>query len=89
MDKKVISCAFNIDTACVEVMFVDGSFDTLTEQTLQYQVPFYLWASFDIPEESVPLTSLNYLPLLLLKTAGIPLSPYYQLLSDVQQASLP
>ena len=22
MDKKVISCAFNIDTACVEVRFV-------------------------------------------------------------------
>ena len=25
MDKKVISCAFKIATACVEVRFVDGS----------------------------------------------------------------
>ena len=25
MDKKVISCAFNIDTACVEVRVADGS----------------------------------------------------------------
>lgn len=25
MDQKVISCAFNIDTACVEVKLVDGS----------------------------------------------------------------
>ena len=25
MDKKVFSCAFNIDTACVEVKFADGS----------------------------------------------------------------
>ena len=25
MDKKVISCEFNIDTACVEVRFVDSS----------------------------------------------------------------
>ena len=25
MEKKVISCAFNIDTACVEVKFADGS----------------------------------------------------------------
>lgn len=25
MDKNVISCAFNIDTACVEVKFADGS----------------------------------------------------------------
>ena len=25
MDKKVISCEFNIDTACLEVRFTDGS----------------------------------------------------------------
>ena len=25
MDKKVISCEFNIDTACVEVKYTDGS----------------------------------------------------------------
>ena len=25
MDKKVISCEFNIDTACVEVRYADGS----------------------------------------------------------------
>ena len=24
MDKKAISCAFNIDAACVEVKFADG-----------------------------------------------------------------
>ena len=30
MDKKVISCAFNIDTACVEVKFTDGRMISLT-----------------------------------------------------------
>ena len=25
MDKKAISCEFNIDTACVEVKFADGN----------------------------------------------------------------
>ena len=25
MEKKVISCAFNIDTACVEAKYADGS----------------------------------------------------------------
>ena len=25
MDKKVISCEFNFDTACVEVKFADGN----------------------------------------------------------------
>ncbi|MDO5545880.1 MAG: LTA synthase family protein [Eubacteriales bacterium] len=63
-----------------------GSFDTLSDQMLQYQVPFYLWANYDIPEQTVGLTSLNYLAVHLLETAGLPLSPYYQFLSDVQEA---
>ena len=29
MEKKVISCAFNIDTACVEVKFDDGSMSSI------------------------------------------------------------
>lgn len=62
-----------------------GSFDTLSEQMLQYQVPFYLWANFDIPEQSVPLIGMSSLPILLLKSANLPLSPYYRFLSDVQQ----
>lgn len=63
-----------------------GSFDALSDQILQYQVPFYLWANYDIPEQTAELTSLNYLAVYLLKAAGLPLSPYYQFLADVQQA---
>lgn len=62
-----------------------GNFDTLSDQMLQYQVPFYLWANYDIPEQSGALTSLNYLALDLLETAGLPLSSYYQFLSDARE----
>ncbi|MGM9660894.1 MAG: LTA synthase family protein [Faecousia sp.] len=62
-----------------------GSFDTLPERMLQYQVPFYLWANFDIPEQTTELTSLNYLAIKLLETAGLPLPSYYRFLSDMQQ----
>lgn len=61
-----------------------GSFDTLSDQMLQYQVPYYLWANYDIPEENAELTSLNYLAVRLLEAAGLPLPSYYQFLSDMR-----
>lgn len=61
-----------------------GSFDELSDKMLKYQVPFYIWANYDIPEETTPVTSLNYLGVRLLEAAGLPLPPYYQFLSDAQ-----
>ena len=61
-----------------------GSFDELSDKMLKYQVPFYIWANYDIPEETTPVTSLNYLGVRLLEAAGLPIPPYYQFLSDAQ-----
>ena len=62
-----------------------GTFDTLEEQMLQYTVPFFIWANYDIQEEYVELTSLNYLSNLLLSAAGINLPAYNMFLEDVQK----
>lgn len=62
-----------------------GTFDELQDEMLQYQVPFYIWANFDIPEQTVELTSLCYLSIPLLETAGLPLPPYYRFLKDASQ----
>lgn len=62
-----------------------GRFETLPEQMLQYQVPFFLWANYDLPEETVACTSLNYLGVYLLEAAGIDLPPYYQFLKELEQ----
>lgn len=63
-----------------------GTFDTLSEQMLQFSVPFFIWANFDIPEQSVECTSLNYLGRYLLEAAGIALPPYYQFLGNLEEA---
>lgn len=63
-----------------------GEFETLSEQLLQYQIPFFIWANFDIPEQTVECTSLNYLGRYLLETAGLELPPYYRFLKDLEQA---
>ena len=63
-----------------------GTFDTLSEQMLQFSVPFFIWANFDIPEQRVECTSLNYLGRYLLEAAGIALPPYYRFLGDLEEA---
>lgn len=62
-----------------------GAFATPAERALQYQVPFYLWANYDISEETVPCTSLNYLPVYLLQAAGLPLPPYQKVLAKAME----
>ena len=59
-----------------------GTFNTLEEQQLQYTVPFFLWANYDIPEESVEMTSLNYLSNYIFQVANIELPPYNKFLMD-------
>ncbi len=62
-----------------------GAFETLSEQMLQYTVPFFLWANFDIPEQTGISTSLNYLGRYLLETAGLELPPYYRFLKELEE----
>ena len=63
-----------------------GEFDTLPEQMERYTVPFFIWANFDIPEQTMECISLNYLAPHLLKAAGLDLPPYYQFLLEMENA---
>ncbi len=59
-----------------------GKLESPEEKMLLYKVPFFMWANFDIPEADNVNTSLNYLSVELLKTAGITLSPFYKFLDE-------
>lgn len=62
-----------------------GAFETLDEKMLQYTIPFFIWANYDIPEQTVECTSLNYLARYLLDAAGLPLPAYYRFLKDAER----
>lgn len=87
-DRKTIVLFFGDHFPQVEGDFYQalhgGNFETLSEQMLQYTVPFYIWANFDIPEQEVACTSLNYLSRYLLEAAGLPLSPLHSFLKDME-----
>lgn len=48
MDKKVISCAFNIDAACVEVRFVDGSMISVDCTLVEAEVARNMYESSEL-----------------------------------------
>lgn len=60
-------------------------FDTLDEEVLRYSIPFFIWANFDIEEQQVEGTSINYLSRYVLEAAGIQLPPYYQFLKEMEE----
>lgn len=62
MEKKVISCEFNMDTACVEVKYADGSIIsidcTLVEAEVarnMYESSELEWLVYNAPDDYVNL----------------------------------
>ena len=64
MEKKVISCAFNIDTACVEVKFADGSMISIDCTLVEAEVARNIYESIEL-EWLVYNTPVDYVNLLL------------------------
>ena len=57
-----------------------------TEEVLQqYEVPFFIWANYDIPEAENVRISANYLSVLTRQLAGLPLSGYDTLLQELME----
>lgn len=70
--------------------------DLWSESKERYEVPFILWANYDIDEEAVsqeigddfskyPILSANYLSTLLFEAAGLPMSPFQSYMKDVMK----
>ena len=72
------------ETEMVEYLH-GGELQGLDEEQLLYEIPYFIWANFDIEEQQPGLTSINYLSNYLLETAGLPLAPYNRFLKQVQE----
>lgn len=51
----------------------------------KYKIPFVIWANYDIPEETVERTSLNYLYSIMADRLGLPMTGYQKYLLDLQK----
>ena len=64
MEKKVISCEFNIDTACVEVKYTDGSMIAINCTRVENE---FAWNMYEASEQDwlVYNAPIDYVNLLL------------------------
>ncbi len=82
VDEPVIICMFGDHQPSIETAFYQELFgknlNSLTQEEIQkrYTTPFFIWANYDIPEETIECMSANYLSSYVLKTAGVELSDY-------------
>lgn len=51
----------------------------------KYKIPFVIWANYDIPEETIERTSLNYLYSIMADRLGLPMTGYQRYLLDLQK----
>ena len=58
---------------------------TEEENAQRYKVPYFIWANFDIEEESYKNISANYLAELMVDKTGIKKTPYQGFLKDLQK----
>lgn len=75
------------DAVASTVLAKNGmSWNHLTEeqQKLRYQVPYVVWANYDIDEETGADTSANYLAAEVLERAGVPLDEYRSYLMNLK-----
>lgn len=56
----------------------------LGETQKMYKVPFFIWANYDIEEQQIECTSINYLSSILLKTTNLSMTKYDKFLLELQ-----
>lgn len=77
------------DTVASSILSLNGmSWNSLDEEELKlrYQVPYVMWANYDIGEEQNADTSANYLAAELLERAGVPTDAYQNFLLELKES---
>ncbi len=92
VDEKTIVVFFGDhqpnDTVASSVLAANGmDYNNLSneELKLRYQVPYVIWANYDIDEATGEDTSVNYLAANVLKAAGVPTNDYQSFLLKLQE----
>ena len=77
----------SIEKAYVRALLGASDLNNLSiQQEMQRHVtPFYIWANYDIPEETVDALSVNYLSSYVLKTAGVELPAFNRYLLKLSE----
>ena len=76
------------DTVAAPILNLNGmTTKTLTEEQLKlrYEVPYVIWANYDIKEKTIDKMSANYLSAYVMNEAGLETSPYQKFLLKLRK----
>lgn len=75
-----------LKNAFYEVLYGKPLSERTTQEVMQqYQVPFFIWANYDIEEQEGVVISPNYLGVLTAQMAGMPLTGFMNFLSQLYE----
>ena len=88
-DEKVVICMFGDHQPWLPDFLMTTNLKdenvTLEESMKKYKTPFVIWANYDIEEAQDLDISMNYLGGLLMRTAGISMSPFFVYLEQLRK----
>jgi len=82
-DEEVIILAFGDHQPKMPAVFNEAVGNPTQMQ--KHIVPWFIWKNYEDESREVPLTSINYLSMMLLDEAGIDLPPYFSFLKEAQK----
>ncbi len=91
-DEPTVICLFgdhqpNVETRYILQLLGAKSLYSLTPEQEQsrYVTPFYIWANYDIPEQTIERLSANYLSSLVMQTAGVDMPAFNRYLLKLRE----
>ena len=91
-DEPTILCIFGDHQPTVEAGYINSllgvrnlSDATLEQTQKRYTTPFIIWANYDIPEQTIPHLSANYLSSYVMKVAGVDMPQYNRYLLKLSE----
>ncbi len=89
IDDDVILVFFGDHQANLDPLFLNElrgrAAKSLDENEKDYLVPFLVWANYDMEDQEIPLTSLNYLSNYVYEAAGLTPPAYNRILAQIQE----
>lgn len=89
VEEDVVIAFFGDHMPAIEQEFYEELAGTKTSEQLQldmHTVPFFVWANYDIEEQTVEATSVNYLTNYIYDVAGIAKPGYNRFLEELQKS---
>lgn len=92
IDEPTIICLFGDHQPAIDIAYFEASFgktqaEFASDESLKMlEVPFMIWANYDIEEDTEVYTSLNYLSALLFERTGVTCTPYQRYLLQLRQS---